>query len=676
MNAKKPSKRRSPPAPVAAASPPSSTFTLPKVSGATVRVAALFVLSALAVASLLYSVYGGREGESLVAGEPSPGLYKSPVDVEVVDQLETERERTAARNQIEPVYTANAVTQALVVNALTTAGLPTTVQDFVVARYNQPEGVREEALPELTNEATRLAPEGRRREVQLILERTLLPTSRENPVMTEAAREAAAEAVPPVMQRLKAEQTIVREGEILTPDHLRVLETVGLYNPRAEETTKLLWLLLGCVLMGSLLSLPLAFSYGRLTFRLTDKQIVFLVALTLLTLAAQRLAILASPTFFFVFLVPLLVAVLVSDLVAVLWGVWLAVVVALLTPGAPLLTLVTVLVGTTASSLAPIFFRTRTTLLLAGVLSGLGAALSYGAFHFLLGTFGTFSMLFALLWILAGGVIAGILALGLLPLAESSIGFLTEFRLLELSSPSSPLLQKLLIEAPGSYQHSLIISNLVEQAVTNIGGNALLARVGALYHDVGKLKRPGFFVENQFSGENPHDQLSPHLSYLVITSHVRDGVELLREYRLPKALEPFVTEHHGTTVLSYFYKRALEDSDKLDEFNFRYPGPRPRSKETAVLMLADAVESASRTLTEPSQGSIRALIDRLFEQRLQDDQLADSPLNFRDLEIIANTFERMMTAILHRRIRYPSEEEVQKLKRGGDTRRNAGVPVG
>ena len=635
-----------------------------------------FLLSALAVAGLLYSVYGQRGGESLVAGEPSPGLYKSPVDVEVVDQLATEREREAARNQIEPVYTANTATQALVVNALTTAGLPAAVQDFVVAQYNQPEGVRDEALPELTAAASRLAPEGRRREVGLILERTLLATSRENPVLTAAAREAAAEAVPPVMQRLKAEQTIVREGEILTPDQLRVLEAVGLYNPRAEEATKLLWLLLGCALMGGLLSLPLAFSYGRLKVKLSSQQIVFLVTLTLLTLAAQRLAMLASPTFFFVFLVPLLVSVLVSDLVAVLWGVWLAVAVALLAPSAPLLTLVTLLVGTTVSSLVPILFRTRTTLLLAGVLSGLGAALSYGVFHFLLGTFGTFSMLFAVLWILGGGVLAGILALGLLPLAESSIGFLTEFRLLELSSPSSPLLQKLLIEAPGSYQHSLIISNLVEQAVTNIGGNALLARVGALYHDVGKLKRPGFFVENQFSGENPHDQLSPHLSYLVITSHVRDGAELLREYKLPKAIEPFVMEHHGTTVLSYFYKRALEDSDKLDEFNFRYPGPRPRSKETAVLMLADAVESASRTLAEPSQGSIRALIDRLFEQRLQDDQLADSPLNFRDLEIIANTFERMMTAILHRRIRYPTEEEVQKLKRGGDTRRNAGVPVG
>ncbi len=684
MNAKKPSKRRA--STPAHSSTGSSTLsatlastvssTVAAVNGQTLRLLGAFLLSALAVAGLLYSVYGQRGGESLVAGEPSPGLYKSPVDVEVVDQLATEREREAARSQIEPVYTSNAAAQALVTNALTTAGLPAAVQDFVVARYNQPEGVREETLPELISEATRLAPEGRQREVGLILERTLLATSRENPVLTAAAREAAAEAVPPVMQRLKAEQTIVREGEILTPDQLRVLEAVGLYNPRAEEATKLLWLLLGCALMGSLLSLPLAFSYGRLKTKLTGQQIVFLITLTLLTLAAQRLAMLASPTFFFVFLVPLLVAVLVSDLVAVLWGAWLAVVVALLAPGAPLLTLVTVLVGTTVSSLVPILFRTRTTLLLAGVLSGLGAALSYGIFHFLLGTFGTFSMLFAVLWILGGGVLAGILALGLLPLAESSIGFLTEFRLLELSSPSSPLLQKLLIEAPGSYQHSLIISNLVEQAVTNIGGNALLARVGALYHDVGKLRRPGFFVENQFSGENPHDQLSPHLSYLVITSHVRDGAELLREYKLPKALEPFVMEHHGTTVLSYFYKRALEDSDKLDEFNFRYSGPRPRSKETAVLMLADAVESASRTLAEPSQGSIRALIDRLFEQRLQDDQLADSPLNFRDLEIIANTFERMMTAILHRRIRYPTEEEVQKLKRGGDTRRNAGVPVG
>src|SRR5690606_17622804 len=184
-----------------------------------------------------------------------------------------------------------------------------------------------------------------------------------------------------------------------------------------------------------------------------------------------------------------------------------------------------------------------------------------------------------------------------------------------------------------------------------------------------------------------------HLSYLIVTSHVRDGVELAREYRLPRELEPFIAEHHGTTVLSYFYKRALEEG-QVEELNFRYPGPKPRSKETAVLMLADAVESASRTLEDPNPSTIRALIDRLIDQRLQDDQFSESPLNFNDIEVIASTFERMLTAVLHRRITYPSADEIKGLKRtrgdelpratapsagqevvsaGGDARRDAGL---
>ncbi len=264
-------------------------------------------------------------------------------------------------------------------------------------------------------------------------------------------------------------------------------------------------------------------------------------------------------------------------------------------------------------------------------------------------------------FLFGGGLLAGVMALGLLPVAESVFGFLTDFRLLELSSPSERLMQRLIAEAPGTYQHSLVISNLVEQAVKNIGGNSLLARVGALYHDVGKTRRPQFFIENQFTGENPHDRLSPHLSYLIVTSHVRDGIELAREYGLPREIEPFIAEHHGTTVLSYFYKRALEEG-QVEELNFRYPGPKPQSKETAVLMLADAIESASRTLEDPSPSTIRALIDRLFEQRRQEEQLAESPLNFNDLEVIATTFERMLTAVLHRRISYPSAEEIRGLR--------------
>src|SRR5699024_6875563 len=231
----------------------------------------------------------------------------------------------------------------------------------------------------------------------------------------------------------------------------------------------------------------------------------------------------------------------------------------------------------------------RVALLLGGIYSGALAAVSLVALALLMGGFTVVAVASGVVWLIIGGLLAGNAGLVLLLVAENQFGFLTDFRLLELSNPGSPLLQRLLLEAPGTYQHSLVISNLVEQAVNQIGGNALLARVGALYHDVGKLRRPSFFVENQFAGENPHDRLSPHLSYLIITAHVRDGVELLQEYRLPRELERFVLEHHGTTILSYFYKRALEATPSLDELNFRYPGPKPQSRETAVLMLADAV---------------------------------------------------------------------------------------
>ena len=642
----------------------------PRIPVSALRLGILFLVAVTVLVGLLYSVYGQRQQITLQPGEPSPHHYRSPIDIEVIDQLATERERQAAKAQIDTVYTADPQLQRLVINSITTAGLPADVRDFVVAAFAQPEGVSAQELPVLMRQAIDLAPPERQHEVTLLLERNLLPTSEPNTRLTEAAREAAANAVRPVMQRLQAGQTIVREGEILTADHLRVLEAVGLYSPRTEEVARRLWVILGCLLLGILLSLPLLYAHERLRSRLTTEQIIFLTSLTLVTLVAQRFALMADPGFLFIALVPLLIAVLVSEFVAIAWVVWLGVALALFVPASAVAILITFVAGGVVSSLFAMVFKTRTTLLLAGSLGGLAAALAFSTYHLMIGTFGSVSMLASLLWIVGGGVLAGILALGLLPLAESNFGFLTEFRLIELSSPSSPLLQKLLLEAPGSYQHSLIISNLVEQAVTNIGGNALLARVGSLYHDVGKLKRPQFYVENQFSGENPHDQLSPHLSYLIITSHVRDGLELLREYKLPKALEPFVMEHHGTTVLTYFYKRALEDSAKLDELNFRYPGPRPRTKETAVLLLADAVEAATRTLSAPSQGSIRAMIDRLFEQRLQDGQLAESPLNFHDLEVIASTFERMLTAILHRRIRYPSAEEIQGLKRGGDTRRS------
>jgi cyclic-di-AMP phosphodiesterase PgpH len=628
------------------------------------------------LAALLYSVYGERRTASLEPGDPSPQAFITPVDLSVPDRIATERERQAAREQVDTLYTVDPTLQQVVLGSFAGIGLPEASLDVLVARYSSPIGVRAEHLPTVIAAAVEAAPPERQREVRVLLERRLVATAAPNERLTEAARAGAAAAVPLRMQTLEAGQVIVREGETLTEEHLRTLEVAGLYSPLADAVASTVVVVLGSVLMALLMAVPGLRAVARLSSHLSPRQVLFLAGLTLVVLTLQRFALMLSPSFVFVLVVPLMVAVLIDDATALLWALWVALVTAVLVPATPLVTLVAAAAGSVTAVAAARLIANRAGVFVAGLLGGVAGGAALAVMVLLGGGLSPLAAASASALFIAGGAVAGVLALALLPLAEIGFGFLTDFRLLELSSPNHPLLQRLLLEAPGSYQHSQIIANLVEQAVAAIGGHALLARVGSLYHDVGKMRRPHFFVENQFSGENPHDTISPHLSYLIITSHVRDGVELLREYKLPRELDPFVLEHHGTTVLAYFYKRALEDTTSISELNFRYPGPRPRSKETAVLLLADAVESASRTLTDPTQGSIRALIDRLFDQRLQDDQLSQSPLNLRDLEVISNTFERMLTAVLHRRISYPSAEEIKGLRRDGrDPRRDRPAPA-
>jgi cyclic-di-AMP phosphodiesterase PgpH len=635
------------------------------------RYLVLFALTTVLLAVLLYSVYGLRGQDSLTVGKKSPQNFVAPVAVEIIDPALTERERQLARSQVDTIYGADPALQQIALSTISSAGLPSDVEALLLSNYRNPDGVDEVRRAALIERAVTMTSEDRKRDVRLLLENRLLSTAVPNLEMTSAARNAAANAVKDITQTVDAGQTIIKENDVLTEDKLRVLEQLGLYSVREDISQRQLILWLGCFLMALVLMVPMIY-LTRTLEQLNFTQVAFFVGVTIFFLAMQRLSLFLSPHFFFLTIVPILVAVLINERTAVLWAGWLAVVAALLDPTAALFTLFTTLTASTTAAFFAKRLSSRSSLLLAGVLGGCVGVTSYTILLLLNGSTLTIATLSNLLLVLSGNILAGIIALGLLPLAETAFDFLTEFRLVELSNPSTPLLQKLLLEAPGTYQHSLIISNLVEQAVSAIGGNSLLARVGCLYHDVGKLKRPQFYIENQIGNENPHNAISPHLSYLIITNHVKDGVELLRDYKLPKALEPFVSEHHGTTVLSYFYKRALEDSARLDELNFRYPGPKPQSKETAVLMLADAVESASRTLTDPSQGSIRALIDRLISLRQQDAQLAESPLNFRDLETIANTFERMLTAILHRRIQYPTDEPKPY---GGDSRRNQPLSV-
>lgn len=616
---------------------------------------------AAVLALLLYSVYGLRQRTPLRLGEPSPQTFVAPVQTEVVDLLATQRQRQAARQQIETVYTVDNELRELVIASVAASGLPNESVAVVIDSYQKPDGVRHDELDAVTNAAVAAAPPERQREVRIVLERRLVATALPDETLTLAAREAAAQAIRPVMQTLNAGEVIVQEGQPLTEDHLRVLDRLGLYSASADAATQTAWLIIGCLALALLLTAPLVIGRRYVLARVTGNQIMFLIAVTALVVGVQRLAVDASPYFLFAPLAPLVVAALLGQIPGLAWSAWTAVAVGLLVPAAPLQALIATLVASVAASLLVQARRTRLSVALAGLAGGAIAGLATYSTVLVTGGMSTAEAAAAAGLVIVGGLLAGVVALGLLPVAESLFSFLTDFRLLELSSPTNPLLQRLVAEAPGTYQHSLIISNLVEQAVKNIGGNALLARVGALFHDVGKTKRPQFFIENQFSGENPHDNLSPHLSYLIVTSHVRDGIELARQYGLPRELEPFIAEHHGTTVLSYFYKRALEEG-KVEELNFRYPGPRPRSKETAVLMLADSIESAARTLQDPSPSAIRGLIDRIIEQRQQDGQFAESHLNFTDLEVIANTFERMLTAVLHRRVSYPSAEEIRGLK--------------
>jgi putative nucleotidyltransferase with HDIG domain len=259
---------------------------------------------------------------------------------------------------------------------------------------------------------------------------------------------------------------------------------------------------------------------------------------------------------------------------------------------------------------------------------------------------------------LFNGFISTILTIGLLPIFESLFDVTTDITLLELSDLNHPLLKRLSLEAPGTYHHSIIVGNLAEAGAKAIGANTLLSRVGAYYHDIGKVDKPEYFVENQMGAKSKHEKLTPSMSALILESHVKEGVELAEEVNLPQAVIDFIHQHHGTTVMRYFYNKALEQGagrDLKDEY--RYPGPRPHSKETAIVMLADAVEAASRVLEDPKPSRLKSLIKKIIDSKLQAGELSDSDLTFKELSAIEHAFLPVLISIFHPRVEYPETAE-------------------
>ncbi|NMD33746.1 MAG: HDIG domain-containing protein, partial [Firmicutes bacterium] len=271
---------------------------------------------------------------------------------------------------------------------------------------------------------------------------------------------------------------------------------------------------------------------------------------------------------------------------------------------------------------------------------------------------------YALIAGIGSGLLSSIIAIGMLPYLESAFGLTTSITLLELSSPNHPLLRQLQTTAPGTYYHSMIVCNLAEAAAEAVNADPLLTRVGAYYHDIGKLKRPYFFTENQLSGQNPHDKISPNLSAMIIRLHVKDGVELARKYRLPKVIEDIIRQHHGTGLIAYFYQEALDSSDQeqVSTDKFSYEGPLPQTKEAAIIMLADAVEAGARSLSQPV-GRVENLTRRIIKEKLNNGQMDECDLTLKELDQIGDTFVKIMAGIYHTRVEYPEKDLRAEIER-------------
>ncbi|MGA9227429.1 MAG: HDIG domain-containing metalloprotein, partial [Mesobacillus sp.] len=259
------------------------------------------------------------------------------------------------------------------------------------------------------------------------------------------------------------------------------------------------------------------------------------------------------------------------------------------------------------------------------------------------------------------GITSAVLTIGLLPFFEAGFGILSTLRMIELSNPNHPLLRKILTEAPGTYHHSVMVANLSEAACEAIGANGLLARVGCYYHDIGKTKRPQFFIENQINMDNPHDKLPALTSKNIIIAHATDGAEMLRNYRMPKEIIDIAEQHHGTTLLKFFYHKAKQNGHDVKEEDFRYPGPKPQTKESAVIGIADSVEAAVRSLAHPTHEQIETLVRNIIADRLQDGQLGECDITLKELDTVADTLCETLKGIFHSRIEYP-EMNKQKVK--------------
>lgn len=544
-------------------------------------------------------------------------------------------------------------------------------------------GVQQEALTEtrqkLLEQAMELesVPEKLRPVGAVILEKLeLRPNFFIDSVLTAQERQQARDSVAPVQVRIRQNEKIIGMGDVVTAADIEALEKLGLLRTRSSYTS---FVGLAIVLMIAFALLLFYLYQYRRQVLMNDTHFILLGLLVIIGfglirgISAINIGGSAEIVQLVAYLIPvagvsMLVAILFDSTLALFVSVILAIFTGIISDNQLQYT-VSAFVSSVSGIYSVYRVNQRADLAKASLYIMMTNVVTILAVGMLLNyNITMFSV--ALPMGIFNGVLSSVLTIGSLPFLETTFGITTSLRLLEMSNPNQPLLKRLLLEAPGTYHHSILVGNLAEAAADAVKADSLLARVGAYYHDIGKLKRPYFFIENQLTAENPHDKLSPTLSNLIILAHVKDGLELAKEHQLPKVVTDIIVQHHGTSLVSFFYNKAVSQAkegrhDPVSEDDFRYEGPKPQTKEAAIVMLADSVEAAVRSVQKSNPGRIEGTVRKVIKEKLADGQLEECELTFKELDVIAQAFVRVLSGFFHSRIEYPEHvlKEIERRKR-------------
>lgn len=471
---------------------------------------------------------------------------------------------------------------------------------------------------------------------------------------TEELKNETMSKVSPVM--IKKDQIVVKEGEIVTKHDIEILSDLGVLNTN-NSLNLYKYLSLGFLIL-IVMCLEWYYVYKENTEMFRDcSKLVMISMLTCLELILARTLSIISPYLIPLALAPMLIALLTEDRKSLILNIMNCILISVAVNFDIQITIFA-LVNAVLGTIILRKMQQRNDIIYSSLYMGIINILISFSMGFLMSS-DIVEISKRAGFVFLGSVISGILTIGCLPLFESTFDIVTTIKLLELSNPNNPLLKRLLMEAPGTYHHSVMVANLAEVASEAVGANPVLARVSSYYHDVGKLKRPYFFKENQLGNDNPHNKITPHLSTLIIISHVKDGVELAKEYKIPKIISDIIQQHHGTTLVKYFYVTMKNSSEKPDEVNkedFMYPGPIPMSKEAGVVMLADSVEASVRSIPEPTNGKIEEMVNNIIKDRLNEGQLDNCDLTLKDIDKIRKSFLKVLSGIYHKRIEYPVDK--------------------